>query len=159
MVFEREDNSWDYYRRRVTDMKGNTRVIFPKPSKNLDEESRLEVMRMELMEVYRNYVKDHCKDDKGVQESNLSGTQKRGLQKVKRRANDGEIIIVPTDKSGRFAVMTINTKVKAGSKHTDKDYNIDLETVSENQADLNGHISMLIRFARGGIRYRGLVKL
>ena len=86
MVFDGEGKVWDYSKKRVTDVKGNSRVIFPKSNKDFEEESRLEVMRMELLQTFRNHVRNHCKDA-GIQESNLTDGQKRGLEKVKTRMN------------------------------------------------------------------------
>ena len=110
----------DYSQRRVTDCKGNTRVIFPKPSKDYEEESRLEVLRMELMAAFRSYVKKYCKEG-GIQVSNLTVGQNRGLKSLKLRLKNGEIVILPSDKSGRFAIMTMKTYILAGQKHTGKD--------------------------------------
>ena len=54
-------------------------------------------------------------------------------------------MIVQTDKSGRFAVMSMAEYERAGKKHTDKDIEVDLNFLLENQKRINGHISMLIK--------------
>ena len=38
MVYDTDENEWDYSRKRVTDLKGNTRVIFPKPDKDFESQ-------------------------------------------------------------------------------------------------------------------------
>ena len=53
--------------------------------------------------------------------------------------------MVPTDKSGRLAVMTLETYIKAGAKHTSQDEEIDFRKIKEVQSDLNGHTSMIIK--------------
>ena len=55
-------------------------------------------------------------------------------------------VVMPTDKSGRFAVMSMSmtTYIKAGAKHTENDIEIGLDEMKCNQRNLNGEISMLI---------------
>ena len=44
MVYDHEKVSLNFTKRRVTDIKGNARVIMPKRVKNFDEESRLDML-------------------------------------------------------------------------------------------------------------------
>ena len=95
-----EGEDWiDMSRKRVTDVKGNSRVTFPSGPKSLEMESRLEVLRVEAMEVFRKYVREKC-DSRGRQESNLTPAQRRGMKSLKKRVENGEIVVVPTDKTG-----------------------------------------------------------
>ena len=55
------------------------RLIFPKAGKEFDEESKLEVLRMEVMEAFRMHVKNNCKGGEGKQESNLTERQRKGV--------------------------------------------------------------------------------
>ena len=57
MVFDPSEGWIDMSRRRVTDVKGNSRVIFPSISKSLEFESKLEVLRIEAMDCFRTYVR------------------------------------------------------------------------------------------------------
>ena len=75
-------------RRRVTDLKGNSRVYFPRKARSLEEEAALETLRVELKVLFQNYVREFCKEG-GVQESNLTPGQARGLKSLKKRAADG----------------------------------------------------------------------
>ena len=59
-VYNPEDKTWDYGRRRTTHNKGNCQVTFPRKSRNLDEEARLEMMRVLLMSTYRRYGSENC---------------------------------------------------------------------------------------------------
>ena len=43
IVYNAEDRTWDYGRRRATDTKGNCQVTFPSRSKKVDEEAKLEL--------------------------------------------------------------------------------------------------------------------
>ena len=71
MISNQEEGWIDLSRRRVTDVKGNSSVRFPNRTGNFEMESRLEVLRVEAMEVYRRYVKEKCQAN-GKQKSNLT---------------------------------------------------------------------------------------
>ena len=48
----------------------------------------------------------------------------RGLKYLQKRVSQNELLVVPTDKSGRFAVMSVATYELAGSVHTKNDEEI-----------------------------------
>ena len=84
-------------------------------------------------------------DEKGLQESNLTAGEERGLKSLKKRVASGEIVICQTDKSGKFALMTMADYIYAGSKHVKGDQEVDIEYVNQNQRILNAHCSMWLR--------------
>ena len=51
------------------------------------------------------YRREKC-DEKGRQGKNLTGKEMRGLRKLEKRKNEGEIVIIMTDKSSKLCVMT-----------------------------------------------------
>ena len=153
MVYNPEEGTWSYSRKRVTDIKGNNQVILPGRLKKFEEEANLEMMRTELLAEYRDYVRGNC-DEKGKQQSNLTREEERGLRNLKKRVKDGGITILPTDKSGRFAVMSVGEYLRAGKKHTDKDVEVNWETIKDTQNDLNGNMSMIIKFCRVGSMWK-----
>ena len=61
MVFDRTERKFALYKKRVTDMKGNSRVIFPPQGKDIQRESTLEMVRLELMNEYKKYVAENCR--------------------------------------------------------------------------------------------------
>ena len=73
---------------------------------------------------------------------------KEGLESVKKRRKSGELVILPTDKSGRFCVMTLETYLKAGLVHTTKDREVSVSEIKSNQSELNGHVSMILKIFR-----------
>ena len=97
-------------------------------------------------------MKEHC-DNKGEQESNLNKAELGGLKNLKKRVKAGEIIVLPTDKSGRFGVMSYENYIRAGEKHTKKDIEVNLDRVIKTQNELNGNISMLNKFCRMGTNW------
>ena len=58
---------------------------------------------------------------------------------------DGSIVICATDKSSRFAIMTMAEYEEAGRKHTSKDEEVDDDFLVDNEKRLNGHISMMLK--------------
>ena len=58
---------------------------------------------------------------------------------------EGDIIVLPTDKSGRFAIMSFQTYLEAGAVHTDGDIEVGEEELKQNQSRLNGSVSMLLK--------------
>ena len=80
----------------------------------------------------------------------MTEAEKRGLASLKKKVKDGNLIIVQTDKSGSFAVMSMKEYERAGKKHTDKDIEVDLNFLVENQRRINGHISMLLKTFMAG---------
>ena len=94
-------------KKRVTDYKINSRVVLPRAQSN-EKESKLEGQRIEILEKHRKWTKENC-DCKGEQEMNLSTTQVLGWKSLRKRIKAEEILVIVTDKSGRFAVMSWKT--------------------------------------------------
>ena len=144
MIYDEKDGSLSMARKRVTDYKGNTRVVFPPEGRDIEVEGMLDMVRRELMGEYQKYVREKCKKG-GKQISNLSKGEQKGLESLKKRVADGSIVILPTDKSGRFAVMSRETYEIAGAAHTSKDLLVNDDEVKETQSILNGNVSMLLK--------------
>ena len=149
MVFNAEDKTFNYGRRRVTDAKGNNMVILPGKLKNFQDEANLELLRAEFKNYFRTYVRTKCGEG-GELESNLNKEELKGLKTLKNRFKKEEIIILPTDKSGRFGIMSLENYLRAGEKHTGKDEIVGNPVIVRTQSELNGNISMLIKFLRMG---------
>ena len=122
----------------------NSRVVFPTKCKDLETESKMEMLKMECMGVFREYVSKNC-DKRGAQKSNLSPNEARGLKKLRKRVENGEIVILPTDKTEKFAVMGRETYEKAGLSHSRGDKEVGWGELSLAQREVNGHVSMLIK--------------
>ena len=80
-------------------MKGNSRVFLPRKVKSIEVESVMETIRVELKGVFKNYVENNCGKG-GKQKENLSKGQSLGLQSLRKRVSDGNLVVIPTDKSG-----------------------------------------------------------
>ena len=72
--------------------------------------------------------------------------------RLRLRLKSGELVILHTDKSGKFAVMTMKTSyIVAGDVHLEGEEEITMEDLKKNQRQMNGHVSMLLKmFNTGG---------
>ena len=88
-IFDPINKSLDLRKRRVTDLKENSRVYLPKakplPSQ---EEAKIEIKREQYEKVLRNFLKENLSET-GTQRSNLLKQQKNGLKKLQKRKKDG----------------------------------------------------------------------
>ena len=119
--------------RRPTDYKFNCRVNLPKP---LDDESEYncEFKRRSYMDTFESYLSKHAtagKDNNNMSSGmgkknsdmimNLNKNERQGFESLCDRINSGVIMVTPTDKSGRFSVLTRDQYLESGHTHTDKD--------------------------------------
>ena len=148
-IFDFRNKTMNLAKRRATDVKRNSRVIFPKKARSVEEESAMQTLRMELLTLFRQYTSEKCGKN-GNQKGNLTKLQAEGLKSLKKRVKEGELVVIPTDKSGNLAVMTRKTYVESGMSHTRKDRGVGWEAVKNSQRELNGHVSMLIKIFKIG---------
>ena len=151
-IYDPESGKADMRRKKATDCKYNTRVGLPK-ARTPAEEALIEARKAEWNKILRDFIDQNC-DEKGFQKSNLTPAQKRGLRKLMKRVNEGEVIVCLTDKSGKLAIMSVETYLEAGSAHTDKDQEVTLDDAKEIEKEVNGHTAMLMKIFRYGADWR-----
>ena len=147
-IFDPIEKVIDMRKRRVTDMKENSRVILPKPL-SAYEEAKIAVRRENFEKVFGDYCQEHC-SEKGEQKTNLTFSQRNGLRKLRKRIKDGEFVVMLTDKSGKLAISDVESYIEMGSVHTSKDTEVGDETVRKIQRLYNGHTSMWLKMANVG---------
>ena len=118
-VYCPEENNFDMGKQRVTDCPNNTRVFLPKPMSAMDE--AMWAVRVSEWNKVRDWFKANNTNAKGEQKPNLSPSKLRGLKSLLLRVKEGLIVIVQTDKTGKFAIMSMEDYLAAGKVHTDKD--------------------------------------
>ena len=77
---------------------------------------------------------------KKVKELNLNIRGRKGLESLRKRVQEGELVIAQTDKSSRFSVLSREQYIKSGTKHTSKDTEIDWKHIKTLQRNTNGHV-------------------
>ena len=138
----------DMRKKRVTDMKENSRIYLPKPLPAL-EEAKIAIRRETYENVFKTFKEEKC-TEKGEQKSNLTWSQRKGLKSLKKRTEEGEIIIMMTDKSGKFAVADVESYLEMGRVHTAKDREVGQDVVERTQRLFNGHTAMWLKFLNIG---------
>ena len=144
MVFDDAKKVLDMRRRRVTDLPQNSKVFLPPPL-NPILESGLNIRKQEMMDTFAAFKRDNC-DDKGRQlKTSLSEDQRKGLTQIKKRTKEGEVVVLETDKTGKFSIVTTEDYLKMGQKHTAGDKIIDQVELEQVQKEANGHVSMWVK--------------
>ena len=109
-VYDWESKSICFTGRRSTDSSQNTHVYLPKAAK-IRKETGICMRKDRLLEVAKEVGEEVCK------ESNLERSETEGLKTVCNRIKEGEIVVLETDKSGKFTVMGQDAYLEAGDKH------------------------------------------
>ena len=76
-------------------------------------------------------------------ESNLSVDEQNWLNSMKKRIQNGELIVAQTDKSRCFAIFSKKQYLKSGLVHMAKDLEIEPEKVKRVQNYVNDHVSWI----------------
>ena len=66
-------------------------------------------------------TKKELEETKGGKTSTLTKGERMGLESLKKRIKEGEIVVVETDKSGKFSVMNQDEYLQAGDLHVVND--------------------------------------
>ena len=136
-IFNPEDKTFDGRKCRVTDLRECSRVFLPRPL-DPQEESRLEARKQAQTEIYEKYRREFTNKN-NKQESNLTRIEQEGLKILEKRTRNNEIIVMKTDKSGRFVVTNEQEYKKMGQEHTEKDLEITMREVHEMEKACNDH--------------------
>ena len=137
MIYDPCEKVFDGRKRRVTDLKECTRVTLPKPL-SAEEESKIEVRKRTQKEIFEKFRKNNT-NSKGEQKSNLTQSEQKGLRSLRKRIKEGSIVIMKTDKSGRFVVTTPEKYIEIGKEHTDKDKEISWDEVRKLEKNIHAH--------------------
>ena len=144
MVFDDARNILDMRKRRVTDLPQNSKVFLPPPL-NPMVESGLSIRKQQFTDTFADFMKSQC-DDKGRQmKTSLTAEQRKGLTEIKKKIKEGEVILLETDKTGKFAVVSPVKFLEMGNKHVKDDKIIDDVELEEIQRECNGHVAMWIK--------------
>ena len=126
-------------RQRCTDLKANKKVHLPR-ALDARTEARLDVRMSKMREIFNQYKESECKGG-NKQMSNLTKSQEQGLRKLRKRIQNEELIVCPTDKSGNMAITSREAYLRMGDDHVRKDMEIGDAECDRIQAELNGHVS------------------
>ena len=138
-VFNPITRKINFNSRRASDYKLNKNISLPKSLKG-EAEFECEMRRREFMECFHNY-RSLGRNGKGERKiSNITKEEFEGLNSLKKRMENKEILITQTDKSGRFALLSHQQYLESGLKHTCKDQQIGWREVAYLQGQVNSHM-------------------
>ena len=101
---------------KVTALSKCPRLYPPRAVMN-EEEVRIQGQRLEVMRQCSALIKDA----EARPDSNLTEAETAGKVKLQGRIKAGEIVIFPTDKSGKLVVSTPDTYMGAARVHAARD--------------------------------------
>ena len=74
---------------------------------------------------------------------NLTAQEIKGKESLQKRVKRGEIVIFPTDKSGKLVVSTPSTYLEAAREHTGKDQEVYWSRLETTEREVNRHCTAL----------------
>ena len=159
-IFDWQDKTVSLARQKANKYKYNKNVCMPKVS-DPQTEARHDIRKQATREVYRtvkktlesgmtgrqkeNEKKEEKREKKNnrVWNTNLSKSEQAGLKSLQKRISSGELVVVPTDKSSKFAVLRPDQYIGSGMKHVKGDKVISVDEVSKIQKTVNAHVNWL----------------
>ena len=147
-TYDPETRTYNDQNRRVTDIQECSRVTLPRPLPT-KQEAFIEIRRDVHSKIYREYRQEYC-NKKGEQHTNLTEQEQRGLKKLQKRIKENNLVILKTDKSGKFATTNLENYLKMGQEHTDKDKIITRTEIREIETVLNCHCRAWCKIWRTG---------
>ena len=136
MLYDMKSKTLNLANMQATAYKHNKEVFLPNPESPSKETSH-EFRKREMLSLFDRASKSIS--DKGKVNSNLSTSELKGLKSLRNRISKGELLVVNTDKSKRFCILSPKQYLESGSAHTDKDLEIDPHQIKKIQTVVNNH--------------------
>ena len=137
--YNEDDMEMDINRMKPTDLPFNDKVCMPK-ALPLEKEIVFQKLKTEIKEIATDMSK------KSKDRSNLQQNEKEGLKSLQTRRNDQDIVCFQTDKSGRWAIDTVENYRTSTVKHIQEGVRqITLEEYQNSEDELNCHAEAILR--------------
>ena len=114
-----------------------SRVVLPKPL-GVKREAQIENRRQVHEKIYQDYRKEFCKKN-GDQVENLTASEKKGLESLKKRIKKEEILVIKTDKSGKLSVTNREKYLEMGKEHVGDDKEVGRDEIKDTDRIMNEH--------------------
>jgi hypothetical protein len=140
---------YDVRKKNIRDIKQNPRITLPRALTG-PEEAVIACVKQDMSEIYREYLAKNC-DEKGrITQPNLSSKELRGLRSLLKRIKNREVMVLPSDKSGKLTVVSWDIYIQNMQKIIGEDKAVGWSEVGPTQARLNGHCSMWLKMTSMG---------
>ena len=127
----------DFRKLRPTDVKNCPKIKMPKARTTKEELELTSKQEMALRES-RRYLREISSHP-----DNLTKSERRGINKLKKRVDAQEVVILQTDKSGKLCMMSLEMYLRIGEPHVKNDPIVDWEEVKDAQELMKAHLKML----------------
>ena len=151
-IYDRENNTMDFTKARVTDMNTCKRIHMPRPASQ-EKEIILGNMKQKLLEFTDSYIESNCNERGFPNRRNLNIAEERGKRSLTAKCRSGEIIVQPTDKSKRLAVMDKEAYAYSMETHVEGDATLTWNEQEKIEQVLNGHTLQFGRILRVGQKW------
>ena len=165
-IFDPLTNTLNLAKKRVTDLKENSRIILPKA---VDEklENEMGIIRETILGETKKHIReienkirgemrkikkepDKEKIEKNQEWQNLNKKEKEGLRKLRKRIKNGELVAIKTDKSGKLMVMSKDEYLKVGTGGLEGDRRISGDEAKKIENMINNHSRFWIKMTNLG---------
>ena len=136
-IYDPETREFDARKKKATDLQECNRVTLPKPL-SAENEAKLELRKTTQTQIFKEWL-DKNTNKNHEQKSNLTPDEQKGLKSLQTRIKKGELIVIKTDKSSKFAVTNQENYIKMGQDHVANDKIINRQELIELEETLNGH--------------------
>ena len=140
--FDMENGAFDLRYLRPTDLPFNKGVCLPTALKN-GKEIDMQHLKGKLMRVTEEYIEAQGKK---VAKGNLTHEEQRGLRSLRSKEN---AVVFQTDKSGRFAVDTVDN-YRVACQHVENDHTVTEELHERVPAEADAHSVLWVRPLNAG---------
>ena len=107
-------------------------------------------MKSKIENVTKKFINDKCDEKGNIKASNIDTKTKQGVKSLQDRVKKGELLVVPSDKSGKLCVNSVENYVAAMEPHVKNDPVITLEDKARTERVLNGTTLQLGRILQMG---------
>ena len=145
---DQETKTMDFRKYRSTNLPFNSRIIVPKPLEG-EKETQIQTLKERLNQCTKEYIKESTKNDNKTK-MNLTTVQKQGLESLKKKTKNREIVIFETDKSKRFSCDTTENYKKLGETHITNDEVVTSTEQERFEKEINAHAEMWTRMLNAG---------
>ncbi|XP_078349909.1 uncharacterized protein LOC144634761 [Oculina patagonica] len=141
--FDLENKALDLRSLRPTDLPFNRQVCLP-DALDSDKEIDMQHLKGKLVRATREYISDQ---NVRSTKNNLTSEEQRGLKSLR---DNKDIVVYQTDKSGRFAVDTLDNYRVACQPHIENDPVVTEELHERAQVEVNAHSVLWVRILNAG---------
>ena len=90
------------------------------------------------IDYFKKFIEEECGKGGGAQDSNITKEELKGLKSLKTRIENAGLVVVPTNKTGNFAVMSRVMYEMIGRAHTRGDVVVGWDKLGKSKIELNG---------------------